>query len=130
MNCIHDGTLRAYLDGELETAEAEGIGQHLETCETCRRQADEAKARSERAAECFSSLEPPPRCSNPKAATPTGICESASSNPNAPPNPRERTRLMLPIVLGEQRRHSSVSSLFCSSLLPGRAASPSNCGGY
>lgn len=60
MNCIHDGTLRAYLDGELETAEAEGIGQHLETCETCRRQADEAKARSERAAECFSSLEPPP----------------------------------------------------------------------
>ncbi|MDE0432511.1 MAG: zf-HC2 domain-containing protein [Bryobacterales bacterium] len=59
MNCIHDGTLRAYFDGELETSKAEAVDQHLGDCEACRRRADDVKARSEKVAEHFASLEPP-----------------------------------------------------------------------
>ena len=59
MNCIHDGDLRAYFDGELETGKAKAVDQHLGVCEACRRRADDAKARSEKVAEHFSSLEPP-----------------------------------------------------------------------
>ncbi|HET8626210.1 MAG TPA: zf-HC2 domain-containing protein [Thermomicrobiales bacterium] len=35
MECLDDGRLRAYLDGELPEAEREGIARHLEGCADC-----------------------------------------------------------------------------------------------
>jgi hypothetical protein len=36
MTCIHDGILRAYIDGELSGAELAGVTEHLVSCADCR----------------------------------------------------------------------------------------------
>src|SRR6266550_544916 len=39
MNCVDEGRLRAYLDGELPVAERDDVARHLAGCPECERQA-------------------------------------------------------------------------------------------
>ena len=40
MTCIHDGSLRAHLDGELDGVELADVSQHLKSCVECRARRD------------------------------------------------------------------------------------------
>jgi len=42
MKCADDGSLRAFVDGELATTDAERLDQHLRACATCRTRAEES----------------------------------------------------------------------------------------
>lgn len=47
MNCTTDGSLRAYIDGELSAAESDELKQHLLACQACRTRADSIQARAQ-----------------------------------------------------------------------------------
>jgi hypothetical protein len=61
MSHVDDGTLHAYLDGELAPAEARGVGAHLAQCPICRRQLEEERALIARADELLGLAAPPDR---------------------------------------------------------------------
>src|SRR2546426_3469590 len=51
MSHVDDGTLHAYLDGELSPAEVQGVDAHLAQCPACRGRLDEERALITRAGE-------------------------------------------------------------------------------
>ena len=61
MNCISDETLRAYFDGELESAELVKIEAHLKDCPACRARAEEISAVASHVAESLLALDGTPR---------------------------------------------------------------------
>lgn len=61
MSHVDDGTLHAYLDGELTPAEAQGVDAHLAQCPACRRRVDEERALIARADELLGIAAPPHR---------------------------------------------------------------------
>jgi hypothetical protein len=61
MSHVDDGTLHAYLDGELSPAEARGIDAHLAQCPACRGRFDEERALITRAGELLALAAPPDR---------------------------------------------------------------------
>src|SRR5205809_4120237 len=56
-----DGTLHAYLDGELSPAEVQGVEAHLAQCPACRGRLDEERALITRAGELLALAAPPDR---------------------------------------------------------------------
>src|SRR5207244_3919183 len=56
-----DGTLHAYLDGELPPAEAQGVDAHLAQCPACRGRLEEERALITRAGELLALAAPPDR---------------------------------------------------------------------
>ena len=58
MSHIDEGTLHAYLDGELSERQRAEIEGHLATCQDCRARLEAAEASSGRAAELLAQLEP------------------------------------------------------------------------
>ena len=58
MNCIHDGILRAHLDGELAGAELAGVSQHLVSCGDCRARFERLRAETARMEDLLSTLAP------------------------------------------------------------------------
>ena len=61
MSHVDDGTLHAYLDGELSPAEAQGVEAHLAQCPACRGRLDEERALITRAGELLALAAPPDR---------------------------------------------------------------------
>src|SRR6266568_2619614 len=61
MSHVDDGTLHAYLDGELSPAEVQGIEAHLAQCPACRGRLDEERALITRAGELLALAAPPDR---------------------------------------------------------------------
>jgi hypothetical protein len=61
MSHVDDGTLHAYLDGELSPAEAQGVEAHLAQCRGCRGRLEEERALTTRAAELLALAAPPDR---------------------------------------------------------------------
>lgn len=61
MSHVDDGTLHAYLDGELAPAEAQGVDAHLAQCPACRGRIDEERALITRAGELLALAAPPDR---------------------------------------------------------------------
>src|SRR6267143_2110380 len=61
MSHVDEGTLHAYLDGELPPAEARGIDAHLAQCLACRGRFDEERALITRAGELLALAAPPDR---------------------------------------------------------------------
>lgn len=61
MSHVDDGTLHAYLDGELATAEAQGVDAHLAQCPACRARVEEERALITRAGELLALAAPPER---------------------------------------------------------------------
>lgn len=63
MNVSHvdEGTLHAYLDGELSPAEAQGVDAHLAQCADCRERRDSERALIARATELLALAAPPDR---------------------------------------------------------------------
>ncbi len=61
MSHVDDGTLHAYLDGELSPAEAQGVDAHLAQCPACRGRLDEERALITRAGELLALAAPPDR---------------------------------------------------------------------
>jgi len=61
MSHVDDGTLHAYLDGELSPAEAQGIDAHLAQCPACRGRLEEERALITRAGELLALAAPPDR---------------------------------------------------------------------
>jgi hypothetical protein len=61
MNCVSDGMLRTYFDGELDSAELASVVKHLSDCSTCRAHAEKLSAASLRVTEHLGSLEGAPR---------------------------------------------------------------------
>jgi hypothetical protein len=61
MSHVDDGTLHAYLDGELPPAEARGIDAHLAQCPACRGRFDGERALITRAGELLALAAPPDR---------------------------------------------------------------------
>ncbi len=59
MSHVDDGTLHAYLDGELTPVEIEQLESHLAGCAGCRARLDEARALIERAARLLGVAVPP-----------------------------------------------------------------------
>jgi hypothetical protein len=83
MNCVSDGALRAYVDGELEPTELASVEKHLGECPTCRARVEELSAAALRVGERLGSLEAPPRSiaeENPQIAL-------ARFKANLPPEP-------------------------------------------
>ena len=60
MSHVDDGTLHAYLDGELPPVEAERLAAHVAACERCRARVEEERALIERAAGILSRAVPAP----------------------------------------------------------------------
>src|SRR5207302_7541864 len=58
---VDDGTLHAYLDGELSPAEVQGVEAHLAQCPACRGRLDEERALITRAGELLALAAPPDR---------------------------------------------------------------------
>ncbi len=58
---VDDGTLHAYLDGELSPPEAQGVEAHVAQCAGCRTRLDEERALITRAAELLGRAAPPDR---------------------------------------------------------------------
>jgi len=58
MSHVDEGTLHAYLDGELPPAERTGLEQHLAQCATCRSQLVEERALLERSTALLGSTRP------------------------------------------------------------------------
>ena len=61
MSHVDDGTLHAYLDGELAPAEAQGVHAHLAQCPACRGRVEEERALITRAGELLALAAPPDR---------------------------------------------------------------------
>lgn len=61
MSHVDDGTLHAYLDGELSPPEAQGVEAHVAQCPVCRERLDEERALIARASELLSRAAPPER---------------------------------------------------------------------
>jgi len=61
MSHVDDGTLHAYLDGELSPAEVQGVEAHLAQCPACRGRLDEERALITRAGELLALAAPPDR---------------------------------------------------------------------
>src|SRR3989442_11827074 len=61
MSHVDDGTLHAYLDGELSPAEGQGVDAHLAQCPACRGRVDEERALITRAGELLALAAPPDR---------------------------------------------------------------------
>ncbi len=61
MSHVDDGTLHAYLDGELAPVEAQGVDAHLAQCPACRSRVDEERALIARADELLGLAAPPDR---------------------------------------------------------------------
>ena len=61
MSHVDDGTLHAYLDGELAPAEAQGVDAHLAQCPACRARVEEERALITRAGELLALAAPPER---------------------------------------------------------------------
>src|SRR5436190_6695451 len=61
MSHVDDGTLHAYLDGELSPAEVQGVEAHLAQCPACRGRLDEGRAPITRAGELLALAAPPDR---------------------------------------------------------------------
>jgi len=61
MSHVDDGTLHAYLDGELSPAEVQGVEAHLAQCPACRGRLDEERALITRAGELLALAGPPDR---------------------------------------------------------------------
>ena len=59
MSHVDDGTLHAYLDGELTPVESERLDAHLAACEACRARLEEERALIERASKLLSRAVPP-----------------------------------------------------------------------
>lgn len=59
MSHVDDGTLHAYLDGELTPVESERLDVHLAACEACRTRLVEERALIERASKLLSRAVPP-----------------------------------------------------------------------
>ncbi|MGH7538783.1 MAG: zf-HC2 domain-containing protein [Gemmatimonadales bacterium] len=59
MSHVDDGTLHAYLDGELSSVEAGRLDAHLEACAACRARLDEERALIERASKLLGLAVPP-----------------------------------------------------------------------
>src|SRR2546429_7953677 len=59
MSHVDDGTLHAYLDGELSPAEVQGVEAHLAQCPACRGRLDEERALITRAGELLALAGPP-----------------------------------------------------------------------
>jgi hypothetical protein len=65
MSHVDEGTLHAYLDGELAPAETQGVEAHLAQCPGCRGRLDEERALIARAHELLASAAPPDRAMPP-----------------------------------------------------------------
>jgi anti-sigma factor RsiW len=61
MSHVDEGTLHAYLDGELPSSERTAVETHLAQCASCRATLDEARALLERASSLLGSARPPER---------------------------------------------------------------------
>jgi len=61
MSHVDDGTLHAYLDGELTPAEAQAVEAHLAQCPDCRGRLEEERALIARAGELLALATPPDR---------------------------------------------------------------------
>jgi len=61
MSHVDDGTMHAYLDGELSPAEVQGVDAHLAQCPACRGRLDEERALITRAGELLALAAPPDR---------------------------------------------------------------------
>jgi hypothetical protein len=61
MSHVDEGTLHAYLDGELPSAERTALEAHLAQCATCRASLAEERALLERASVLLGSAQPPAR---------------------------------------------------------------------
>ena len=61
MSHVDDGTLHAYLDGELGPAEAQGVDAHIAQCPACRARVAEERALITRAGELLALAAPPER---------------------------------------------------------------------
>src|SRR6266850_373938 len=59
MSHVDDGTLHAYLDGELSSAETQGVDAHLAQCPACRGRLEEERALITRAGELLALAAPP-----------------------------------------------------------------------
>ena len=60
MNCLSDGTLRAYVDGELTAAESREIEAHFSECIECRTRSQTLSAAAVRVGGQLASLDGPP----------------------------------------------------------------------
>lgn len=56
MTCLHDGILRARLDGELGGSELEAVNQHLGVCAGCRSRFEELSTETARTQDLFATL--------------------------------------------------------------------------
>jgi len=65
MSHADDGTLHAYLDGELSPVERERLDRHLADCAACRARRDEERALIERADRLLALAAPPERAAPP-----------------------------------------------------------------
>ena len=65
MSHVDDGTLHAYLDGELSAVEAARLDAHLAECAACRARLEEERALIERAAQLLGHAAPPERAAPP-----------------------------------------------------------------
>jgi hypothetical protein len=61
MSHVDDGTLHAYLDGELSPPEAQGVETHVAQCPACRERLAEERALIARATELLARAAPPER---------------------------------------------------------------------
>src|SRR5438445_19198 len=65
MSHVDEGTLHAYLDGELPPAEARGVEAHVAECAACRDRLEEERALIARADELLGLAAPPDRATSP-----------------------------------------------------------------
>src|SRR5215471_17577507 len=56
MTCLHDGILRARLDGELDSSEVEALNQHLAVCANCRSRFEKLSTETASTLELLASL--------------------------------------------------------------------------
>jgi hypothetical protein len=61
MSHADEGTLHAYIDGELPPAEAQGVAEHLANCPVCRGRVEEERALIARADQVLALARPPER---------------------------------------------------------------------
>src|SRR5712691_428379 len=61
MSHVDEGTLHAYLDGELPAPERERVAVHIAACAECRTRLEEERALAVRARELLAHVAPPAR---------------------------------------------------------------------
>src|SRR5216117_2070663 len=108
MSHVDDGTLHAYLDGELSPAEAQGIDAHLAQCPACRGRLEEERALITRAGELLALAAPPDRELPPfRAAEPVVVAGAPTTgvggDGRAGARDRDLRRLGVPGVDGTPR---------------------------